>query len=136
MTRCAQSSAIQRNPALSLRPIFLPISPSRCFAPGDAFGISAEPSCQVTCRLERMSSADVLRIWMRKVEMRSNASWSNRHSILQCFLWVKSGQISFGSFLVLPLFGYPQFDPYRQRFSEQSGLFIFICCSIHEEIMI
>jgi hypothetical protein len=38
-----------------------------------------------TCRLERMSSADVLRIWMRKVEMRSNASWSNCHSILHAF---------------------------------------------------
>ena len=46
-TATDEKMCLQRNPALlSLRPVFLPISPSRCFAPGDAFGISAEPSCQ------------------------------------------------------------------------------------------
>ena len=89
----------QRNPALlSLRPLFLPISPSRCFAPGDAFGISAEPSCQVPCRiLQRMSS------WgFGCGKWRWEATPLGRivTASTNCFLWVKYGQISFGSFLV------------------------------------
>lgn len=126
----------QRNPALlSHRPVVVPISPSRCFAPGVAFGISAEPSCQ-----NLPPWADVFSGCPEDLDAESGDEKqrllvkSSQHP--PCFLWVKYGQISFGSFLVLPFYGYPPFDPYRQRFSEQSGLFIFIYCSIHEEMMI
>ena len=99
-TATDEKMCLQRNPALlSLRPVFLPISPSRCFAPGDAFGISAEPSYQ-----NLPPWADVFSGCPEDLDAESGDEKQRLLVKLSqhppCFLWVKYGQISFGSFWV------------------------------------